>query len=81
MDHEERKKWIRELQSQFGDDSQHTLKEYQKAYNLERVRGYLETHLGAQLKDIMRSLEMSENTARYYMNQLRCEWRGKPGDK
>ena len=76
MDDQERRQWIRELQNQFGD-SHRNLKTYQMAYNLERVRGYLETHLGAQLKDIMRALDMSENTARHYMNKIRAEWRNK----
>ena len=43
-------------------------------YNLERVRSYLETHLGASQKETAYELDISISQARYIFRKLRKEW-------
>lgn len=47
---------------------------YTAALNLERVRGYMESHLGCSGKDIARALDMSIDQAMRAMRKIRSEW-------
>jgi hypothetical protein len=48
---------------------------FRRAYTLERVRGYLETHLGAHNKDVAEALGLSPRTVGHYIRLLRLEWK------
>jgi hypothetical protein len=53
---------------------------YSAALNVERVRGYMETHLGCTPKEIAHSLGLSGDQARRSVQKIRSEWisRGAP---
>lgn len=45
------------------------------AYNVECVRSYLETHLGASRKEVARALGISHSQAIRAVEKLRSEWK------
>ena len=63
--------WVKALAREV--DPVHTLR-FRRAFMLEKVRGYMETHLGARPKDVARALNMSERLASHYVLMLRREW-------
>jgi hypothetical protein len=46
------------------------------AYNVERVRSYMETHLGCSAKEVAHALELSGDQARRAVRKIRSEWAG-----
>jgi hypothetical protein len=47
------------------------------AYNVERVRSYMETHLGCSAKEVAHALKLSGDQARRAVRKIRSEWVGK----
>lgn len=44
------------------------------ALNLERVRSYMETHLGCTTKEVAYALDLSGDQARRSVRKIRLEW-------
>jgi hypothetical protein len=47
------------------------------AFNMERVRGYYETHLGCSRKEAARDLGLSWTQVQHAVGKLRAEWRNR----
>jgi hypothetical protein len=47
------------------------------AHNVERVRSYMETHLGCSAKEVAYALDLSGDQARRAVRKIRSEWAGK----
>lgn len=65
--------WIDRLHRQAGIDRN----EYQRLHRLEKLRTFLEQHLGASVKDCQRALGWSYWTTSNYMEIIRNEWKRK----
>jgi hypothetical protein len=50
---------------------------YTAALNLERVRGFMEMHLGCTAKEVAYGLGLSGDQARRAVRKIRSEWMGK----
>jgi hypothetical protein len=50
---------------------------YLKTYNIERVRGFFETHLGCTIDEVAYGLKLSRRTVSSAVAILRKEWYGK----
>jgi hypothetical protein len=48
---------------------------FKKTYTMERVRSYMEAHLGAHNKDVAHALKLSTRTVSHYVRLLRLEWK------
>jgi hypothetical protein len=44
---------------------------------VERVRGYMETHLGCSAKEVAYALDLSGDQARRAVRRIRAEWVGR----
>jgi hypothetical protein len=47
------------------------------AHNVERVRSYMEAHLGCSAKEVAHALDLSGDQARRAVRKIRSEWAGK----